>query len=116
MPCLPEGKLPTSGDGNLCVGSKGMLLAGYENYVQRPEKDFADYKRPPKTIPASGGSVAVSGVCARRCGLVPCRVAAPYLISREWYAVPTQPTITAERELATSQRGRCSHWRESPPW
>jgi predicted dehydrogenase len=50
-----QGKLPTWGDGTLFVGSKGMLLAGYENHVLLPEKDFADYKRPPKTIPASVG-------------------------------------------------------------
>jgi predicted dehydrogenase len=50
-----EGKLPQWGDGNLFVGSKGMMLAGYGSYKLLPEKDFADYAPPKPTIPNSIG-------------------------------------------------------------
>jgi predicted dehydrogenase len=54
-PHFAEGKVPAWGDGNLFVGTKGMLIAGYESHRLLPEKDFADYQRPPKSIPASVG-------------------------------------------------------------
>jgi predicted dehydrogenase len=52
---FPQGKLPAWGDGTLFVGTKGMLLADYARHVLLPEKHFADYKKPPRTIPASAG-------------------------------------------------------------
>jgi predicted dehydrogenase len=54
-PQFAEGQLPHWGDGNLFVGSKGLLLAGYDSHRLLPEKDFAGYQRPPQTIPASVG-------------------------------------------------------------
>jgi predicted dehydrogenase len=54
-PHFAEGKLPKWGDGTLFVGSKGLLLAGYDKHVLLPEGEFADYKRPPRTIPSSVG-------------------------------------------------------------
>jgi predicted dehydrogenase len=48
-------KIPQWGSGALFVGSKGMLLADYGKHLLLPEKDFADFKRPPKTIPSSVG-------------------------------------------------------------
>src|SRR4051794_16341493 len=50
-----DGKIPRWGDGCLFVGDKGMLLANYGNHVLLPEKDFKDYKRPPRTIAKSLG-------------------------------------------------------------
>jgi len=50
-----EKKIPQWGNGVLFVGSKGMLLADYGKHVLLPEKDFADYKRPEKSIPDSLG-------------------------------------------------------------
>jgi predicted dehydrogenase len=50
-----QGKLPKWGDGTLFVGSKGMLLAGYEDRKLLPEKDFADFKPPEPSIPSSIG-------------------------------------------------------------
>ena len=48
-------KIPTWGDGVLFIGSKGMLLSNYGKHVLLPEKEFADFKRPPQSIPASLG-------------------------------------------------------------
>jgi predicted dehydrogenase len=57
--CKPElwqqRKIPQWGDGVLFVGSRGMLLSNYGKHVLLPEKEFADFKRPPKVIPASLG-------------------------------------------------------------
>jgi predicted dehydrogenase len=39
----------------LFIGDKGMLLSDYGRHVLLPEKDFADFKRPPATIPRSPG-------------------------------------------------------------
>jgi predicted dehydrogenase len=52
---LKDGKIPKWNNGVLFVGSKGMLLADYGKHVLLPEKDFADYKRPEKSIPDSIG-------------------------------------------------------------
>jgi predicted dehydrogenase len=52
---IGEGKVPDWNAGNLFVGDKGMLLADYGKYKLLPEKDFADFKAPPKTIPDSIG-------------------------------------------------------------
>jgi predicted dehydrogenase len=50
-----EGKVPAWGDGALFVGSRGMLLADYGKHVLLPEKEFADFQRPPHSIPDSLG-------------------------------------------------------------
>jgi hypothetical protein len=50
-----ENRIPRWADGVLFIGSKGMLLANYSKHVLLPEKDFADFRRPPKTIPDSIG-------------------------------------------------------------
>ena len=54
-PLFAEGKLPKWGDGNLFIGEKGMLLAGYDKHVLLPEQDFADFKRPEPFIKNSIG-------------------------------------------------------------
>jgi predicted dehydrogenase len=48
-------KVPQWADGALFVGPKGMLLADYSKHVLLPEKEFADYVSPPKTIADSIG-------------------------------------------------------------
>jgi predicted dehydrogenase len=45
-----EGKIPKWDSGCLFIGAKGMLLADYGKHVLLPEKEFADYKRPEKSI------------------------------------------------------------------
>jgi predicted dehydrogenase len=50
-----EGKVPRWGDGVLFVGSRGTLLADYGKHLLLPEKEFADFQRPPRTIPESLG-------------------------------------------------------------
>jgi predicted dehydrogenase len=50
-----QGKIPQWRDGVLFLGSKGMLLADYGKHVLLPEKEFADFKRPAKTISDSIG-------------------------------------------------------------
>jgi predicted dehydrogenase len=50
-----EGKIPQWGDGALFIGSKGMLLSNYSKHVLLPEKEFADFKRPPQSIADSIG-------------------------------------------------------------
>jgi predicted dehydrogenase len=52
---LKEGKIPNWGSGVLFIGSKGMLLSDYGRHMLLPEKEFADFKKPPKTIPDSLG-------------------------------------------------------------
>jgi len=54
-PHFADQKLPKWGDGNLFVGSKGMLLAGYGSHLLLPESQFKDYDRPKPTIPSSIG-------------------------------------------------------------
>jgi predicted dehydrogenase len=46
---------PTGGGGNLFVGERGMLWADYGKYRLLPESDFAGYRPPQPTIPASIG-------------------------------------------------------------
>src|SRR5438876_1139486 len=48
-----EGGIPKWNSGWLFIGSKGMILAGYDKHLLLPEKDFADFQRPPQTIPRS---------------------------------------------------------------
>jgi len=50
-----EGKIPQWSDGVLFLGSKGMLLSNYAKHVLLPDKEFADFKRPPQSIADSIG-------------------------------------------------------------
>ena len=50
-----EKQIPQYGSGVLFIGDKGMLLSDYDKHVLLPEKQFADFVRPPKTIPDSLG-------------------------------------------------------------
>jgi predicted dehydrogenase len=50
-----DGKIPKWSSGVLFVGDKGMLLADYGRHVLLPEKEFADFQRPPQSIPESIG-------------------------------------------------------------
>src|SRR5947209_10100053 len=50
---LKEKKVPHWDSGVLFIGSKGMLLADYDKHVLLPEKEFAGFKHPTKTIPES---------------------------------------------------------------
>jgi predicted dehydrogenase len=43
------------GSGQLFIGSKGMILSDYGRHLLLPEEQFADYKRPEKTISSSIG-------------------------------------------------------------
>lgn len=52
---IKEGKAPDWRDGVLFVGSKGLLLADYKKFRLLPESDFAGYKAPKPSIPASLG-------------------------------------------------------------
>jgi len=54
-PILKEKGLPSKGNVCLFLGSKGMLLTGYDKYKLYPEADFAGFQPPPKTIPKSPG-------------------------------------------------------------
>ncbi len=54
-PHFAQGLLPKWGDGSLFIGERGMLLAGYDRHALLPEKDFAGFVAPPKTIPNSIG-------------------------------------------------------------
>lgn len=47
--------IPQWSNGVLFIGDKGMLLSDYSKHVLLPEKDFADFQPPPKTIPDSLG-------------------------------------------------------------
>jgi len=50
-----RGVLPKWGNGTLFVGEKGMLLADYTKHVMLPDKDFAGFVPPPRSIPDSIG-------------------------------------------------------------
>ena len=52
---LKGGLIPNWNSGVLFVGSKGMLLSDYGKHVLLPEEKFADFQRPPQTIPESLG-------------------------------------------------------------
>jgi len=52
---LKDKKIPAWNSGVLFVGSKGMLLSEYFKHVLLPEKDFAGFKYPPRTIAESIG-------------------------------------------------------------
>jgi predicted dehydrogenase len=40
---------------NLFVGTKGMILSGFDRHILLPESDFKDFEYPEKTIPPSPG-------------------------------------------------------------
>ncbi|MBI5774218.1 MAG: Gfo/Idh/MocA family oxidoreductase [Verrucomicrobia bacterium] len=46
-----NGGIPQWQNGVLFIGAKGMLLADYGKHVLLPEKNFADFKRPPQVFP-----------------------------------------------------------------
>ncbi len=50
-----SGEIPKWDSGCLFIGDKGMLLSDYGKHVLLPEKNFADFKRPPQTIAKSLG-------------------------------------------------------------
>ncbi|RFC48255.1 MAG: hypothetical protein DVB23_000646 [Verrucomicrobia bacterium] len=52
---LKKGGIPPWNNGVLFVGSEGMLLADYGKHLLLPEAKFANFARPPKTIPPSIG-------------------------------------------------------------
>jgi predicted dehydrogenase len=54
-PLITEGKVPKWNSGVLFVGSKGMLLADYNNRLLLPEKDFRGFKAPKASIKDSVG-------------------------------------------------------------
>jgi predicted dehydrogenase len=54
-PHFSGGILPEWGDGDLFVGEKGMLLAGYNSHVLLPEENFRDFQRSEPTLPDSIG-------------------------------------------------------------
>ena len=54
-PAWNEQKIPQWKSGHLFIGDKGMLLSDYGKYVLLPEKQFAGFTPPPKTIPDSLG-------------------------------------------------------------
>src|SRR5439155_1682963 len=54
-------KVPQWVNGSLFVGDKGMLIADYGKHLLLPEKDFADYQRPPKSIPDTPGEGKTDG-------------------------------------------------------
>ncbi len=54
-PQWKEALIPTWANGVLFIGDKGMLLADYNKHLLLPEKQFAGFQPPPKTIPDSIG-------------------------------------------------------------
>ena len=54
-PQIAEKLIPAWDSGVLFIGEKGMLLSSYDKHVLLPEKQFADFVRPPQTIPDSAG-------------------------------------------------------------
>jgi predicted dehydrogenase len=50
-----QSRIPRWDNGILFVGAKGMLLTNSREHVLLPEKQYADYRRPAETIPASIG-------------------------------------------------------------
>jgi predicted dehydrogenase len=54
-PQATRGQIPAWANGVLFVGERGMLLADYGRHLLLPEAQFADYRRPAQSIPASVG-------------------------------------------------------------
>jgi predicted dehydrogenase len=50
-----EHNMPNYHEGTLFVGSEGMLIAEYGKHELFPKEKFADFQRPPRTIPESPG-------------------------------------------------------------
>jgi len=55
---LTQGGIPNFGSGVLFIGDKGMLLSDYGKYVLLPEKNFADYKGPDRSLPRTSSHYA----------------------------------------------------------
>jgi predicted dehydrogenase len=53
-----SGGIPQWNNGCLFIGDKGMVLSDYGKHVLLPEKDFAEFVRPPQTIAKSPGHYA----------------------------------------------------------
>ena len=47
--------IPRWDNGVLFIGARGMILSDYGRHVLLPEKDFANFQRPPASIPRSPG-------------------------------------------------------------
>ena len=54
-PAWNEQKIPQWKSGHLFIGDSGMLLSDYGKHLLLPEKQFARFTPPPKTIPDSLG-------------------------------------------------------------
>ena len=50
-----EHNMPNYHEGTLFVGSEGMLIADYGHHELYPREKYADFQRPPQTIPDSPG-------------------------------------------------------------
>ena len=60
-----SGGIPKWGDGHLFIGERGMLLSSYDRYVLLPEKDFAELRQPPRTLPRVSGHHAEWVECCK---------------------------------------------------
>jgi predicted dehydrogenase len=107
-PHFAEGKLPEWGDGTLLVGEKGMLLASYGRYVLLPEKDFAGFQPPPKTIPDSIGHHAEWIEACKTGGPTTCNfdyagaLTETVLLGNVAYRVGQKLEWDSERQIATN--------------
>ncbi len=54
-PVLKERGLPLEKNNTLFIGSRGMLLCGYDRHKLYPEEKFAGFQPPPPAIPKSPG-------------------------------------------------------------
>ncbi len=54
-PVLKERGLPLEKNNTLFIGSRGMLLCGYDRHKLYPEEKFAGFQPPPPAIPKSQG-------------------------------------------------------------
>jgi predicted dehydrogenase len=54
---LQEGDFPNWPEGVLFVGAKGTLISEWGKHELHPKEKFADFQRPPRTIPESIGHV-----------------------------------------------------------
>jgi predicted dehydrogenase len=52
---LKELSLSSKGANTLFIGSKGMLITGFDQHKLLPEKDYKDFEYPDQSIPASPG-------------------------------------------------------------
>ena len=71
-PFLAERKIPAWGAAVLFVGQKGMLIADYGQHKLLPESQFAGFKPPAPTIPASIGHHAEWILACKKGGPTTC--------------------------------------------